>query len=238
MSQLDLSTEANVSARHISFLETGRSHPSPEMIGRLGDALQLPLTIRNQMLTDAGFAARYPTRPWEAESMAPVRMAVDHMLQSHSPYPALALDRLWRVLQMNQAAKALFGLVGLEGGGSLLELMVSDTLPPVVENWPEVAHGAAQRLRTESTAQGGVPELDRVADQLTRRAGLRRDARATEAAPVLSTVLRMGDMRLSLFATIAQFGTPEDLALDDLKIELYFPADEATKQALSALEAG
>ncbi len=230
LSQLDLAVEAEVSSRHLSFLETGRARPSAEMIGRLVDALQLPLSARNQMLTVAGFAARYPARDWSAEDMAPVRAAVDYTLERHAPYPAIAIDRLWTVVNMNAPAKQLFGFVGLVEGDSLLDLMVSDALPSVIENWPDVAHHAAQRLRTESAAQGGVAELDSAADVLAAVGGVGR----APLGPVAPTIFRAGPLRLSLFGTIAQFGTPEDLTLDDLRIELYFPADKATEKVLRA----
>ncbi|MEL6467465.1 MAG: helix-turn-helix transcriptional regulator [Pseudomonadota bacterium] len=234
LSQLELAGEAEVSARHISFLESGRAHPSRNMIDRLSDALTLPLDARNQMLTHAGFAARYPSRAWDTAEMAPIRAAVDHMLTVHAPYPALAVDRLWTILDMNHPAASLFSGLGMGSGDSLLDLMMSDTLPPLVENWPDVARHACQRLRTESAAQGGVPALDRVANHLGAVQG--RTQMAT--SPVIPTILRMGNTRLSIFATIAQFGTPEDVALDDLKVELYFPADATTDAALRAMANG
>ena len=231
LSQLDLALEADVSSRHISFLETGRARPSRDMIGRLGDALQLPLDARNQLLTHAGFAPRYPARDWQEAEMAPVRAAVRHMLDNHAPFPALALDRLWTVTDMNGPAARLFGLLGVGPGDSLLALVTSDLLPQMVENWPAVARHAALRLRTESAAQGGVPELDAAAAHLAAVPG-QADG---PPAPVVPTIFNTGTLRLAMFATIAQFGTPEDLALDDLKIELYFPADAATDTALRAL---
>ena len=230
-SQLDLAMEANVSSRHISFLETGRARPSPEMILRLGDALGLPLAARNQMLTQAGFAARYPARKWEAEDMAPIREAMEHTLAGHAPYPAVALDRLWTVVRMNGPAKVLFAPLNIVEGDSMLDLVTSDALPPLVENWPDVAHHSAQRLRTESAAQGGVEALDRAAAKLSEAPP--PDLPAT--GPVVPTVYRMGALRLSMFTTIAQFGTPEDLTLDDMKIELFFPADAETADTLRAL---
>lgn len=230
-SQLDLALEADVSARHISFLETGRARPSREMIGRLGDALELPLDARNQMLIHAGFAARYPKRAWDDADMAPIRGAVDHMLLSHAPYPAIALDRLWAVVGMNPPAAILFGLMGVREGDSLLDLILSEKLPEAIENWPEVAHHTARRLRTESAAQGGIPALDRAADHLSRVP----PPKVPALGPVVPAIYRAGHMRLALFATIAQFGTPEDLLLDDLKIELFFPADTDSEAALRML---
>lgn len=233
-SQLDLAGEADVSARHISFLETGRAQPSREMIGRLGDALNLPLATRNQMLSHAGFAPRYKGRNWDADEMAPIRAAVDHTLASHAPYPAVALDRFWTILQMNTPAAVLFGGLGIGVGDSFIDLVMSDRLAGFVENWPEVAHHTALRLRTESAAQGGVPQLEAAADKLASV----KHGRKPAPSPVVPTIFRAGEMRLSLFSTIAQFGTPEDLALDDLKIELFFPSDEETTAILRALASG
>jgi transcriptional regulator with XRE-family HTH domain len=230
-SQLELAMEANISSRHLSFLETGRANPSPDMIMKLGDALQLPLAARNQMLTHAGFAARYPGRKWNAEEMTPIRAAIEYTLRAHAPYPAIALDRLWNILEMNKPAEALFGALQITKGGSILDLIVSEEVQAVIENWPEVAHHTVQRLRTESAAQGGVEELDRVANLLAETPVPEKQ----KTGPVVPTIFRLGDLRLSLFGTIAQFGTPEDLTLDDLKIELFFPADEATEQGLKGM---
>ncbi|MEM8749882.1 MAG: helix-turn-helix transcriptional regulator [Pseudomonadota bacterium] len=232
-SQLDLALEADVSTRHISFLETGRAQPSREMIGRLGDALNLPLESRNLMLTHAGFAARYPGRDWHDDVMMPVRAAVSHVLTGHAPFPALALDRLWNVVEMNEPAGRLFGMLSVEKGSSLLDLMMSDLLPTVIENWPEVAHHSAQRLRIESISQGGVTALDRVVEHLS---ALARE-RVENPTAVVPTVYNAGGIRFSLFSTIAQFGSPADLTLDDLKIELFFPNDKPTEDALRALDA-
>jgi transcriptional regulator with XRE-family HTH domain len=239
-SQLDLALEAGVSARHLSFLETGRARPSREAVGRLGEALSLPLDARNQLLVQAGFAPRYPARRLDSAAMAPIRQAVEHLLAVHMPWPALALDRLWRVVRMNPAAQVLFAALGVGEGDSLLDLMMSPQLPALVENWPEVARHSALRLRTESIAQGGVPELDRACQVLSEAAAAAAKPRggiASDPAPgaVVPTILQLGGQRLALFATIAQFGTPEDVTLDDLKIELYFPLDDASASVLRAL---
>lgn len=228
-SQLDLALEAEVSSRHLSFLETGRAKPSREMVERLGAALHLPLAVRNQMLTLAGFAARYPGRDWQDAQMAPIRAAIDHMLMRHDPYPGFALDRMWRVVRMNQSAQRLFGLLAVREGADLLEISSSDLLPQVIVNWPEVAQHLALRLRTESAGRGGDARFDAVAEELTKAAG---PSGTEDTPPVIPTIYRIGDQQLSLFSTIAQFGTAEDLSLDDLKIELFFPSDEASKAVL------
>lgn len=227
-SQLELANEADVSARHLSFLETGRANPSREMIAKLGDALRMPLAARNQLLAHAGFAARYQQRNWDAEEMAPIRAAVEYTLAQHAPYPAFAVDRHWVILQMNAPAANLFGMMGVAEGESLIEVMLKEEVQALIENWPDVAHHAAHRLRTESAARGGIEKLEAAADAFARAPAPKTQA----LGPVVPTNYRVGDLRLSLFATIAQFGTPEDLSLDDLKIELFFPCDDDTKALL------
>ena len=231
-SQLDLALEAEISARHLSFLETGRARPSREMVVRLGEALQLPLDARNRMLTHAGFAVRYKGRDWDDAEMAPVRRAVRRQLDRHAPYPGLALDRLWSIREANATALALYGRFGIGIGDSLLDLLTNAALPGIIENWPEVAHHAAVRLRTENAALGGVPEFDAAIRYLSDAL----DPATPTTGPVIPTILRLGEQRLSMFATIAQFGTPEDLLLDDLKVELYFPTDDVTRAAFERMD--
>lgn len=232
-SQLELASEADVSSRHVSFLESGRANPSREMIEKLGDALELPLAARNQLLSHAGFAMRYPQRKWEADEMAPIRAAVDYTLNQHAPYPAFAVDRLWTIVQMNEPAERLFDMVGLTLGQRIIDIVLRPEVQALIENWPDVARHFAQRLRTESAAQGGVEELDATADAIASDAPSVLDASNLE--PVVPTIYRVGELRFSLFSTIAQFGTPEDLTLDDLRIELFFPSDKATDEFLKAM---
>lgn len=201
------------------------------MITKLGDAMSLPLAARNQLLAHAGFAMRYPQRKWEAEEMAPIRAAVDYTLKQHAPYPAFAVDRHWTLLQLNGPAQRLFGLMGGEVGVSLIDLMLDDSAQSMIENWPDVAHHSAHRLRTESAAVGGDPVLDSAADALARTS---RNPHS-KLGPVVPTIYRASDLRLSLFSTIAQFGTPEDLTLDDLKIEMFFPNDAASDLVLKQM---
>jgi transcriptional regulator with XRE-family HTH domain len=229
LSQLDLALEARVSSRHISFLETGRAQPSREMVVRISEALHLPLAARNQMMTQAGFAARYVARDWQGNEMAPIRSALSYMLTRHDPYPAIAADRYWTVLEMNRSATLFFGLLGVGVGDSMLDLVLGDRLPRVVENWPQVAYHFAHRLRTESAALGGDARLSRVAEALTASVP---SPTQESLLPVVPTIYRADGHRLSLFSTFAQFGTPEDLVLEHLKIELFFPADAATEAAL------
>lgn len=228
---MDLALEADISARHLSFLETGRALPSREMVRRLGEALRLPLDAQNDMLTKAGFAARYARRDWNETEMEPIRHALAWQLERHAPYPGLALDRLWTIHSANAAALALFSPFGLGVGDSMLVLITSGALPNAVENWPEVAHNLATRLRLESAAVGGIAEFDAPLRYLS----IFESGHTSSLGPVLPMILRHGEMRLSLFVTISQFGAPIDLLLDDLRIELYFPMDAPTEAIFKAL---
>jgi len=232
MSQLDLAVEANVSARHISFLETGRSRPSPEMIVHLSEVMEVPVEARNQMMRAVGFAPRYAATPIDDAAMAPIRRAVAWTLERHAPYPGMVLDRLWRILKLNGPATKLFAPVGLREGQSLLDLLTNPIMADVVENWPEAAHYTMLRLRAESAAFGGIPELEVAIKALAAQAKAPSDL---TVGPSIPTIYRFAGQRLSMFGTIAQFSTVADETLDDLKVELFFPADEASAALLTAL---
>lgn len=232
MSQLDLAVEAEVSARHISFLETGRSRPSPDMILHLSEVMNLPVDTRNQMMRAEGFAPRFAATPFDDEALSPIREAVEWTLDRHAPYPGMALDRNWTVVLLNSGAKRLFQPLGISEGQSLLTLLTSPLMETLVENWPEVAHHTMLRLRAESANSGGIPELDAAARELSKQA---RTQDSLNVGPTIPTVYRFAGQRLSLFGTIAQFSTPTDVTLDDLKIELFFPADENSAKFLRQL---
>lgn len=234
MSQLDLGLSANVSARHISFLETGRARPSRAMVLSLCTTLELPRADRNHMLTAAGFAPLYQARDWQGDDMAPARAAMDHMLTSHAPFPGLALDRHWRILRMNAPADHLFTLFGIREGDAMLEAMLSNpALLDAIENLPDLARHLAARLRTETAHLGGDAVLAGYADRLDQLAaeGPGPDGSLPAFVP---TRIRLGAARLSFLSTIAQFGTAEDITLAEIRVELMFPADEATRAALIA----
>ena len=231
LSQLDLALAANVSARHISFMETGRSRPSREMIGQLGRVMELPLASVNRLLLAAGYAPRYPRTALDDKAMAPVAAAVAWTLDRHAPYPGLALDRDWRVQRMNDPARALFAGIGLTEGDSLLELVTSPIMPQLIENWPTVAHASATRLRAESAAAGGHTLLDDAAEKLEQTPA----PEVPPDGPAIPTVYRFGDVRLSLLGMISNFSSVNDETLDDLRLELFFPADETTEAFLKAM---
>ena len=233
VSQLDLGLSANVSARHVAFLETGRSKPSRGMVLQLSDALMIPPAERNALLNAAGFSASYRRRDLTDPEIKHVYEAVTWTLERHDPFPGLAIDRHWTIVMANKSATLLIAAAGLSVGDSLLDAAIhSPAMRAAIENWSEVARYMATRLRTESVHLGGDPVLDAAAAKL---AGELRDTDNDgdqTSAAVVATRYRAGDVTLSLFSTIAQFGSAADIALADLKIELMFPADEATRQIL------
>ncbi|MEM9400896.1 MAG: helix-turn-helix transcriptional regulator [Pseudomonadota bacterium] len=234
MSQMELGLAANVSARHISFLESGRATPSKAMIIQLSDTLNVPRGNRNALLSAAGFAQAYAARNLEDEELRFVREAMDWTLQRHCPYPAIAFDRHWTLVRMNAVSEALLGGFGLSVGDSLLEALVDNgPFANALANRDEIAAHLVTRLRTESAFYGGDPVLDAAADRLH---GSVDNDRVDSGDPpaIISAQYVANGITLSLFTTIASFGSTEDIALADLKIEFMFPADDATRNALQA----
>jgi transcriptional regulator with XRE-family HTH domain len=236
VSQLDLALMANVSARHISFLETGRARPSRSMVVHLSEFLGVPHGARNTLLQAAGFASAYAARPLDDAAMSPVRAAIDWMLERHAPYPGLALDRRWHVVRANAPARAMLAGAGIDGTPADLLGLFSDParLETLIENWREVAWHIVLRLHTEALHLGGDAELDAAAARLEAVLPPRDVPAGATMPPFIAMRLRLGGRVLSLFSTISHFGSAEDMALADVKLELFFPADDQTAAFLAA----
>lgn len=233
LSQLDLGLAANVSARHVSFLETGRAHPSRAMVIQLLDTLTVPHSARNLLLNAAGFAPVYRRRDLQQEDMVHIRSAMQWTLERHDPFPGISIDRHWRLVMANQSAARLLSAVDLNLGDSLLDAFTdSEKFRAALENWSTVARYMITRLQTESAHLGGDTLLDAAAEKLAEQLDTTLVDVSGVAPAVVPARYRVGDMTLSLFSTISQFGSAEDIALADLKIELMFPADDATREAL------
>lgn len=231
-SQLDLSLEAEMSARHLSFLESGRSNPSRAMVLRLSEALQLPRPAANQALHAAGFAPVYPSLPDDAPELEPVHQAIDTMLDQHDPYPGIAVDRHWNVTRSNRGAGMMLSLANPQGEPNLVDVLINSAKLGLIENWEEVAVLALTRLRTEILELGGDEKLSALAQRL---ASLDRIKNADLGAinlnqAVIPTIFRVGENRLSLFSVIAQFGSVQDTRAGETRIELSFPMDDETVQ--------
>ncbi|MFC6583379.1 helix-turn-helix domain-containing protein [Sulfitobacter aestuariivivens] len=167
MSQHDLAMSASVSGRHVSFLESGRSQPSRNMILHLSEILDVPKQGRNAMLTAAGMAQIYGSRPLDDAELAPVRRALTWMLNRHMPYPAFAMDRHWTIIDLNDSARSLFSAFGVAEGDNLLSTMLeNDVVQNAIENFSELAEHLRERAVLESAYQGGDPVLDAFAGRL------------------------------------------------------------------------
>lgn len=243
LTQLDLSLQAGVSTKHLSFLETGRSNPSREMVLDLAEHLDVPLRERNVLLTAAGFAPAYPRRSLDAPEMDAVRGAIDLVLAGHEPYPALAVDRYWNILAMNRAA-ALFAagvdpaLLGPPPNAYRLSLH-PDGLAPRIVNFAEVAHDLVGRLRHDAEMSAD-PDLAALLDEVERYPTVRALPRAEPDRGQVVVPLRLRHPRgeLAMFTTVATFGTPVDVTVAELAVETFFPADAVTAQRLNAIADG
>ena len=230
LSQLALAGDAGISSRHLAFLETGRARPSRGMVLRLAGVLDLPHGAANGFLQAAGFAGHYPAVPLTSPDMAGVRQAMEWTISRHAPFPALIMDRLWRIVSLNGPARALFGALGMAVGGDLLAALDGPMSPAaLLETWGEVAHHTMMRLRTESARAGGIAELDAAAARLAHDPALLAERSRPADRVIVPTIYRAGPARLSMFSTYAQFGSAEEVALSQMKIELMFPADAATE---------
>ena len=231
LSQLDLALAADVSQRHVSWLETGRSRPSREMVVRLSEAMDLPLRERNTLLSAAGFAPLYNESPLEEAAMAPVLEALNRVLQHHDPLPAVVIDRFWNVKRMNNAAQLMLGLAGdpqamqdaVGGGGDInlaLLTLHPDGMRPFISNWEQAAPSFIRRLRGEARASGD-PEMEARFARFIEAAGPVADSETLldPLLPVLPLELDINGVALSLFTVISTFGTPQDVTTDELRIE-------------------
>ncbi|KGE03311.1 helix-turn-helix domain-containing protein [Pseudohaliea rubra] len=234
LSQLDLALTAGISQRHLSCLETGRSRPSPAMVLRLCEALEVPLRDRNLLLQAAGFAPRYRESGLEAKDMAPVRQALERLLAHHEPLPAFVLDRRWNVLGANRAATGLLARLGIEPAAGETVNLVRATLDPAglgaaIVNRAEVTAHLHERLRREAMASAD-PELQRMLEALEAAPPQPPACPGAETGllPVLPLVIDAGDRRLSLFTVVSTFGTAQDVTAEEMRIETLYPADAGT----------
>jgi transcriptional regulator with XRE-family HTH domain len=235
VSQLALSLDAGVSARHLSFLESGRAMPSREMVMTLAAALALPLSARNRLLNAAGYASAFPASPLTSEAIAPFREILRTMMANHAPFPALLCDRHWNVLEASPSATAMLAPLLTDWHGPPNVYRLTATHPRAgdfIANLPEVLHESLERLALEQSLAGDDPMLaDLIA--VTRAAAARNPCRAQARMPVLPISYRGPAGLLSFLSIVAQCGTSEDVTVRDLRLELLFPADDATRAAFS-----
>ncbi|OHX07279.1 transcriptional regulator [Micromonospora sp. WMMB235] len=228
LSQLDLAIAADVSARHVSLVETGKSKPSSDMILRLADQLHVPLRDRNRLLLAGGFAPRYAESPLDHNALSAVHDAVRRVLRAHEPYPAVVFDRRWNIVTTNRAVDPFFAQVApdlLRPPVNLVRLGLDPRgLARMVVNLADVRAVFRTRI-SRQLANAPDPELTALYEELLAPEPENTSSQRIEADVVIPMILRVGGRELRLFSTITTFGTPMDITIDEIAIESYYPAD-------------
>ena len=237
LSQLDLALDAEISTRHLSFLETGRAAPSRDMVLRLAERLEIPLRDRNLLLLAAGFAPLYPERGLDDPAMAPARAAIDALLKAHEPYPALAIDRHWQLVAANGMLAPLIegaapDLLAAPVNVLRLSLHPQGVAPNIV-NLGEWRHHLLDRLKRQIALTHDAVLEDLLAELLTYPAPANDVANvASDAVIAVPLRLRTKLGVLSFLSTTMVFGTPVDVTLSEIALETFLPADAATADIL------
>lgn len=239
-SQLDLSLDVGVSTRHLSFVETGKAKPSPELVLALAEHLNVPLRERNTMLLAAGYAPRYQQTPLEDAALSTVRQALSDLIHAHDPYPAVVVDRRWDLIMSNTGAQAfLDGVAGhlIEPPANVYRITLHpDGMSKRVENLAEWSHHLLATLDRQ-VAVTRDPRLQALLDEVSSYPNIRELGSAWRTRSDVPTVLiplrvRVGDDAAanvqSWFSTNTTIGTPVDITLEELHVELFHPADQAT----------
>ncbi len=247
LSQLTLALEAGVSARHLSFIESGRSNPSREMVLLLAEALDVPYRERNDLLTAAGFAQHYRETGLSTPELAAARQAIELILRHQEPFPAVVMDRHWNLVLANPPAQRLFARLlegrNLPGPPNVIRTMFHpDGVRRWVANWEAVAGVLLERIHRESLGGAPDPATQRLLAEALAHAGLSaKTLRASAAAPASALIpvqFRQGDLALDFFSTVTTLGTPRDVTLQEIRVECFFPADDRTsRQAVRWLAA-
>ena len=244
-SQLALSLEAGVSARHLGFLELGRSQPSREMVVLLADALDVPLRERNSLLVAAGYAPLYRETGLTAPELGHAQKALRLILDHHEPYPAVVMDPHWNLIQTNRGAERFFARLlppsSSTSPPNVVRLMFDPQgLRPCVANWEEAAGALIRRVHRE--ALGGVPDdaTVQLLEEVLAYPDVPKRWRTPESLgltppPLVAIQFRKGDLAMDYFSTVTTLGTPQDITLQEMRIECFFPADARTEAAAHAL---
>jgi hypothetical protein len=228
---------AECSQRHISFLELGRAKPSREMVLRLSMAMDVPLRHSNELLLAAGYAPAWTEANLEAPALAPIRDALGYMLAQQEPFPAVVVDRRWNLIQANKGALALVEfLVGHVVPGVVLNLadalVAPDVLRPHLTNWVDIVRHFLRSVEADAAVDGTAATaelLERLLSYQDVRSAMSPSAPPSADGPVLPMHFRKGKTNLRLFTTIATLGTPQDITLQELRIESFFPMDDETR---------
>lgn len=238
ISQLDLSLEAGISQRQISFIESGRSVPGRDTLLALARTLQVPLRERNALFLAAGYAPMYSEAPWDAHEMQRVVQTLERVVRQHEPFPAIVMDRHWNVLTSNDAAPRFFGhfvdLASREAPRHLLHLIFDpDGMRPFVADWDEVARSLLQRVQRESIGHVIDGDARRLLDALLAYPGVPLDWKTERATSPSLPFVPIGfvdrGVVLRYFSLVTTLATPQTVAAQELRLECMYPADDATE---------
>lgn len=234
LSQLELALSADMSARHLSFLETGRARPSLEMVLRLAETLEIPLRDRNGLLAAAGFAPQFRETGLADQALKDAHRALEFILRQAEPYPTIVMDRNFELHRANQGAAALLNwLGGMPKETNVLRLVLGE-LRPCIVNWEDVAGELIRRAQQESLRTAPDAICRQLMAEVLARPDIPEQWRhpdpTTPSTPLLTVTYRKGDRELRFFSTFTTFGTPHDITLEELRIESSFPADEETER--------
>lgn len=243
-SQMALALDASVSTRHLSFVETGRSKPSPELVLALAEHLDVPLRERNTMLLAAGYAPRFTSHPLDNEEMQVIRSSLQRILDAHDPFPGLVLDKQWNIVMANRAAGRLLELLPAELQGEPVNLFRASLHPDGLARYTtNFAHWGTYLLRQldQLAVRFGDDDLQALRTEIENYPNMTALTCNTPTAGggdlVITCELDLFDQHLSLFTTLTSFGSPLDVTLDELLIELFFPADTPTEHVLQLMNA-
>ena len=241
VSQLELALNADVSQRHISWLETGRSQPSKEMVIKLSEAMDIPLRDRNQLLNSAGFSDAYSHSGLDEPSMAPINDILETILTNHEPYPAYVLDRYWNITMQNKASQTMFEVagdpeaiwqaIGDNGEHNIALLTVHPNgLRNYIQNWDIIISPFIKRLKKEAM-ESNNPQLQQRYEQLAthiNESDMTNSVTPDQLLPVLPIKFGSADSTLNLYSIISTFGTAQDITANELRIETFYPCDKQT----------
>ncbi len=235
-SQMELALDVDISSRHLSFVETGKSRPSHHLVSKLAQALQMPFRHRNAFLIAAGYAPEFEEEPFDGPGMEVVREALRRMLKQHAPYPAFVVNTGYRILMTNAGYDRMIAFYAGDKAlgkydNAIRILFAEDGLRPFVKGWPTIEQFLLARLWEEvvSTQNKELMMLYRDIEQLKSSDGSMA-MEIDSSLPVMSLTLEKGGRAARFFTTITTLGTPLDLTTQELRIELLFPSDEATKK--------
>ncbi len=241
LSQLELASESGVSTRHVSFVETGRSKPSRELLLHLAEHLEVPLRERNAMLLAAGFSPAYPAADLASPELIPVRRALEQLLERHQPFPAVVVDRRWDLVLGNSGIGVFLELVDpalLAPPANVVRVTLHpDGLAPHIVNFDQYARHLQQRLRRQVLVTGDV-RIAALLEEVETYPGVPDAASHPPGVDdlVLPLRLRSPHGELAFFTTVATLGTPSDVTLEELSIELFYPLDDHTTAVLRELD--